>query len=40
MKVVRGACSDARIAGKLCELILILLHHQSLLANKILAEGP
>jgi hypothetical protein len=36
----KGLRTDAIISSKIHELILALPHHQSLLANKILAEGP
>jgi hypothetical protein len=40
VKVVREPCSNVRIFDRLRRLLLILLHHQSLPAYRILAGGP
>jgi hypothetical protein len=39
-KVVREPSSDGRIYDKLHRLLLIGLHHQSMLTSRILVEGP
>jgi hypothetical protein len=39
-KVVREPCSDGKFFDRLHKLLLIWLHCQSLLASRILAEGP